>query len=467
MAVKFKRTKIIASFGPSSDEPEIVKRLLKAGVNGVRLNFSHGTHESHGQHIKRARDAAKEIGKPIAIIADLQGPKIRIGELPSGGIDLEVGDEVAFAHQADYGASGIIPVQYDLSSKVKPGEIIFLFDGNLQVEVTAVKKEVIHTKVLAGGHLTSRKGINLPDTDLGGDILTTKDYADIAFAVENDIDYIAMSFVQRASDIEGLRDHLKQLKSDIKIIAKVETKAAVENIESIVAVSDGVMVARGDLAIEVGPEVVPIVQRQIIGLAQQYGVIAIVATQMLASMTSSPQPTRAEVSDIATAVICGADCLMLSDETAAGDFPVEAVRLMKRVSLYAEDNSPVEPLYINMEDHTRGSAIASAAITLAHQVQAKAIIAETATGRTALNIAAHRPQMPIIMATNNRRVAQQLAIVYGGKSYFFKSPRNAGERAIEHFKQHGYFVPGDVAVLTYGEHPGVTGGTDTIKVRQL
>ncbi|MEX0668469.1 MAG: pyruvate kinase [Candidatus Saccharimonadales bacterium] len=466
--VKFKRTKIIASFGPSTEDPKVVKQLIEAGVNGVRLNLSHGTHESHQQHINNARSASEEIGKPIAIIVDLQGPKIRIGELPKEGVEIPVGDQVRFAHGASYLSDGVIPLQHDFADKIKPGESIYLFDGKLEVEVIGVDKGVINTKVITGGKLTSRKGINLPDTDLGGDILTTKDYEDINFAISSEADYIAMSFVQKAADINQLRSYLDEHGGeDIKIIAKIETKAGADNIDEITVVSDGVMIARGDLAIEVGPEVVPILQRKIIGLAQKYGKIAIVATQMLASMTDSPQPTRAEVSDIATAVICGADCLMLSDETNSGKYPVESVQLMKRVSLYTESNSPVEPLYINMEDDSQGSAIASAAITLAHQLKAKMIVAETASGRTARNIASHRPQMPIIMATTNRKVAQQLAIVYGGKSFYYKSPKGAGEKAIKDLKKHGNLRPKDMVVLTYGENPGVAGGTDTIKVREI
>lgn len=466
MALKFKRTKIIATIGPASDSPKMVEAILKAGTNGVRLNFSHGDHAEHAQRIEWTRDAAKKIGKPVAIIQDLQGPKIRVGDLPET-ITLKKGEKVTFAHNSDYATTGTIPIQHDLSGKVKPGETMWLSDGKLEVSIKRVDGKVIHGKVETGGRLGSRKGMNLPDTDLGGDILTSKDFNDIGFALANDIDYIAVSFVQKAEDVEKLRTYLKHHKSDIKIIAKIETRAAAENIESIIAECDGVMVARGDLAVEVGPEVVPILQRKIIGLAQKHGKVVIVATQMLASMTAAPQPTRAEVADISTAVVCGADCLMLSDETAAGSYPVESVKLMKKVSVYAEKHSPVEPLYINMEDHSRSSSIASAAITLAHQLGAKVIVAETASGRTARNIASHRPQMPIVMATNNIRVAQQLAIVYGGKSYYFKSPRKSGEKAIKKLRDDRRLIHGDAVVLTYGEMPGAVGGTDTIKVREI
>lgn len=457
----------MASLGPATDDADTVERLIRAGVNGARLNLSHGKHDDHARRIQYVRDGSEAVGKPIAVVADLQGPKIRIGDLPESGIQLQEGETVWFAYNADYETDQTIPLQFDLSQKMHPGESMLLFDGKLEAEVTDISGGVITATVKAGGKLTSRKGINLPETDLEGDILTTKDYRDIEFILEQDVDYIALSFVQKSTDVEYLRDLLQERNSDIKVIAKIETKAALDSIEDIVSVSDGVMVARGDLAIEAGPEVVPIAQRRIIGLSQEHGKTVIVATQMLASMTDSNQPTRAEVSDIATAVVCGTDCLMLSEETAAGNYPVEAVKLMKRVTLYAEENSPVEPLYINMGDHSRGSSIASAAITLAHQLQSRVIVAETATGRTARNIAAHRPQMPIIMTTHNKRAAQQLAIVYGGKSFYFEEAQKAGDKAIAQLQEKGDLDSGDIAVLTYGERTGVAGGTDTIKIREV
>lgn len=465
MVSNFKHTKIIASIGPASDGAAMVESLVAAGVNGVRLNFSHGDHAEHARRIKWTRAASKKVGKPVAVILDLQGPKMRLGELPRDGIEITAGQQISLAHRADFAKTGHIPLQYDLSGAVRPGETIFMVDGRLRVEVERVRGGVIYAQVVAGGHLSSRKGINLPDTDLAGNILTTKDYTDIGFAMNHDIDYIALSFVQTAGDIGQLRKFLAQHNSDIKIIAKIETKAAAHNLEDIIMASDGVMVARGDLAIEAGPETVPILQRQIIGLARRHGKIAIVATQMLASMTDSLQPTRAEVADIAAAVICGADCLMLSDETAVGNYPLESVQLMKRVSLYAERNSPVEPLYtIDTSDHSQATSLASAAIALAHQVQAKAIVVETATGRSAHTVAALRPDLPIIMVTTNSRVAQQLAIVYGGKSNYFKSARGAGNKIIEQLLQAEMLAKGDSVVLTYGQHPGISGGTDTIKV---
>jgi pyruvate kinase len=308
----FKRTKIIATIGPASDTYEIIHDLIEAGVNGVRLNFSHGTHEERLVQIPWVRKASEAIGKPVAIIQDLQGPKVRLGDF-DGMIPVKTGEELRFQLHSDYKATGIIPTQYDLSKKVQTGERLYLFDGKVRTTVTAIKGDIVHAKVENDGILVKRKGMNLPDTDFKGDILTEKDMADIKFGATQDIDYVALSFIQTAADIENLRRILQDLGSNAKIIAKVETKAAVDNIEAIVQAADAVMVARGDLAVETPAESVPVVQRQIIGLGQKYSTPTIVATQMLLSMVDMPEPTRAEVSDVATAVFIGADCVMLSD----------------------------------------------------------------------------------------------------------------------------------------------------------
>jgi pyruvate kinase len=278
---------------------------------------------------------------------------------------------------------------------------------------------------------------------------------------------VALSFVQTAQDVQTLRRLLKSLNSTAKIIAKIETKAAVENIDEIINVSDAVMVARGDLAIETEPESVPIVQRAIIGKCREYGKISIVATQMLASMTEMPEPTRAEVSDVATSVIVGADAVMLSDETANGKYPIESIEMMKRIILYTEKNAPLKPLFYNEQDHSVQSAVSSAMITLAHQVNARAIVAETSSGQTARSIAAHRPRMPIFMVTQSPRVAQQLAIVYGGKSFIRPVSKKAATKLTQFLREQKVFKKGDIVVICSGKYPGQVGGTDTVKVRVL
>ena len=463
-ARKYKRTKIIATIGPATASQKAVDDMIASGVNGFRLNFSHGTHEQHAQFIKWIRKGAEKAKKPVAIIQDLQGPRIRVGKLKKA-IELKKGNTIKIAYGADYEKTGIIPIQHDLSEVVKPGEPVFMVDGRIRGQIEKVEGKIIFIKIHNGGELKSNKGVNLPDTDLGGDILTAKDHQDIKFGVEHDVDYIALSFVQTSDDVEQLREHLDNLNSDVKIISKIETKKAVENLQEIILTSDGAMVARGDLAIEVSPEAVPIIQRKIVEICLRYGKVVIIATQMLASMTENPQPTRAEASDVSTAVIIGADAVMLSDETASGDYPIEAIKMMKRIILYSEENSPVKPLYMNADDHSTQSAISSAVITLAHQVGATAIVAETSSGQTARSIASHRPSMPIFMVTHNQRVAQQLAIVYSSKAYYWKKPRGAGKRLTDWLASETILKKGDIIVRASGRHPGVSGGTDTIKVR--
>ncbi|PID32000.1 pyruvate kinase, partial [Candidatus Saccharibacteria bacterium] len=314
---QYKRTKIIASVGPATDSYEQIRALIKAGANGLRLNFSHGTHDERKRQIKWIRDASKELDKPVAIIQDLQGPKIRLGDF-EGTITVESGQSFRLQYGADYDKTGIIPIQYDLSKKMKRGERLYLFDGRVQMTITSIKDGVIHAQAENDGYLLKRKGINIPDTDLGGDVITEKDKADLAFGSTQDIDFVAQSFVQTADDLRAMRQLMRSLNMDARLIVKFETRSAVEHMDAIVREADMVMVARGDLAFETRPESVPIVQRQLVGLGRKYARPTIIATQMLASMTESPEPTRAEVSDVATAVIIGADCVMLSDETNVG-----------------------------------------------------------------------------------------------------------------------------------------------------
>jgi pyruvate kinase len=330
-----------------------------------------------------------------------------------------------------------------------------------------VRAGVVHVEVENDGILIKRKGMNLPDTDFGGDIITAKDRTDLVYGSAQDIDYVALSFVQTADDIAGLRRLLKGMNSNAKLIAKIETKAAVDNIEAIVEASDAVMIARGDLAVETPAESVPIVQRQVIGLGLKHATPTIVATQMLASMNDAPEPTRAEVSDIATAVLVGADCVMLSDETASGAYPLEAVETMKRVILYTEDYLPLKVSFPDNEDHSRQAAISAAILNLAENIEAKAIVAETKSGATALQIAAHRSTIPLIAVTSDDRTTQQLSIVYGTKSYVRPAEALAASKLTDWLRKAKVLRKGDVVVTASGRYPGVAGTTDTIKVRML
>jgi pyruvate kinase len=461
---KYKRTKIVATVGPSTDSYELVRELIVKGANGLRLNFSHGTHAEHGQRITWIRKASKELGKPVAIIQDLQGPKVRLGDF-DGVINVSTGQSLKFAYLANMEKTGNIPTQYDLSKKVKRGERLYLYDGKVRTTVTSVKDGVVHARAENDGILIKRKGMNLPDTDFGGDIITKKDKEDLAYGSMQDIDYVALSFVQTADDIEDLRRRLKNLNSTALIIAKIETKAAVDNLEAIIQETDAVMIARGDLAVETPAESVPIVQRQIIGLGIRYGKPTIVATQMLASMTDMPEPTRAEVSDVATAVLVGADCVMLSDETASGRYPIEAIQVMKKVIRYAEVNAPVKAVWPEYEDHSRQGSISKAILSLAESIQAKAIVAETKSGATAQQIATRRPEIPVLAVTSDPRTYQQLTIVYGVKSYLRPIDAKAADKITTWLSKNKILNKGDIVVTVSGQYPGVAGATDTIKVR--
>lgn len=471
MSVIFKRTKILATLGPPTNNYESIEAMIVAGVNGFRHNFSHGTYEERDQQIEWIRSASKKLGKPVAILQDLQGPKIRLGNL-TDNMPVKKGDELVLDYAAEHDGM-TLPVQYNLAEKVKVGEPIYIFDGKVRTTVLEITSETaIKVRVENAGTLMSRKGINLPDTDFGGDILTPKDIKDIEYGVTKDYDYVSLSFVQSPDDITNLRQILVSHGSDVKIIAKIETKAAIEDdtLEAIVKASDGIMVARGDLAVEAGAEVVPIVQRRIIALCRKYGKLSIVATQMMASMVENPEPTRAEVSDVANAVIQGADTTMLSDETANGQYPVEAIAAMKKVILYTQDRAPVVDLEGAIaSDAVELDAIAASAVKLAEQLKVEAIIAKTKTGAAAAAVAAYRPNLPIISMTSSTRTAQQLALRYANRPYVREDGEGTAYKLGVELKESGYFGNnGSIRVaIVSGRQPGVPGTTDTIRVRVL
>lgn len=475
MSVIFKRTKILATVGPSVDNYEKIEAMINAGVNGFRLNFSHEKFEAAEQHIAWIRKASEATKKPVAILQDLQGPKIRLGNLSVDELQVQSGDHLVLDYSVQHhDGSFTLPVQYNLAEKVKPGEPLYLFDGKVRTVVEEIASETaIRVRVENNGVLMSRKGINLPDTDFAGDIITEKDQADIEFGAKQDIDFVSLSFVQSADDIHQLRQMLVANGSTAHVIAKIETKASIEpaEMEAIVEASDGVMVARGDLAVEVGPEVVPVVQRKIIALCRKYGKLSIVATQMMASMVHNPEPTRAEANDVASAVILGADTVMLSDETAMGDYPLETIAAMKRVIMYTQENIPPAPIADvhadRDEDHR--SAIGAAAVTLAEQLKATAIMAETKSGATAEDIAAYRPNLPIVSVTSSPRTAQQLALTYANKSFVRPDGETAGLTLAKELYSDRYFdVDAPITVIIVsGKQPGLIGGTDTIRVRVL
>lgn len=473
----FKRTKILATVGPSVFAEEKLKEMVYAGVNGFRLNFSHGTYDERDNQIATIRRYAAERGKSVAIVQDLQGPKIRLGDVQDNHYDVKAGDELILDYACkQHDGGNVLPVQYNLAEKVKVGEPVLLFDGKIEGMTTEiVSKTAIKIKVENDGFVMSRKGINLPDTDMGGDIITEKDLADIEFGASRDFDFVAMSFIQSADDVDKLRQVMVSHGSTAQIISKIETKKAVESdeaMEAIVKASDGIMVARGDLAYEAGAEIVPIVQRKLIALCRQYSKICIVATQMMGSMVDNPRPTRAEVSDVATAVLLGADAVMLSDETANGKYPIEAIKEMKKVILYTQDHSRIVPIDKDpIGNYKNYDAISRAVVRLAEQIDADLIAVATKSGATAEAIAAQRPNIPMVSITSNKRVAGQLALTYANSAYVREYDDNYVIDTVQDLKNSGYLkLDDDKKELTVVVVSGLVdeeGGTNQIQIRKI
>lgn len=467
---KYQRSRIVATVGPATDSFEMVEKMLLAGVRGFRMNFSHGSHEEHAQRVAWVREAQSKHNKPVAIIQDLQGPKIRLGDIKDNHFAVKEGDLLELAYDVEHDGH-TVPSQYDLSQKVKVGEQVFIYDGRIRsvTERVDMDKKSITVCIQNDGVLMSKKGINLPDTNFAGDVLTPKDYADIDFGATQDFDYVALSFVQSAHDVEVLRGYLSSKNYNADIIAKIETKAAIDEneLEHIIEASSGVMVARGDLAIEVGAEIVPIVQRDIINLCQKHAKVSIVATQMMVSMVDSPQPTRAEVSDVSTAVALGADCVMLSEETAMGKYPIETIDTMSRIIRYTQEHIGVTPVSEEASGHDVSRTISATAVKIAKDLNAQAIIAETRSGATAHYIATYRPDRPLLSVTSDERVAQQLALVYANKSFLRPDGAQVGIEIAQELADEEYIHKPAVVVIVSGRQPGVKGMTDTIRVRTI
>ncbi|MBA3550602.1 pyruvate kinase [Patescibacteria group bacterium] len=421
MNVQNKKTKIVATIGPVTKSEEMLSQLLKAGFNIMRLNFSHGDFEEHQIKVDNLRKAIKKTGIQAAIMQDLGGPKIRIGNFKNGVIDLKVGQTFTLTTEDVEGDETRVSVNYKpLPKEVQVGGFILLHDGKKKLEIIDIKGNEIITKVLVGGETKNKRGINLPGAHLSISSLTDKDKKDLQFALKNKLDFVAFSFVRRAEDIVELRNLLNKAKSEAKIIAKVEDVEGLENIDSIIELVDGVMVARGDMAIEIGAENVPMVQKSIIKKCNEQGKMVITATHMLESMISSPVPTRAEVSDIANAIIDGTDAIMLSEETTLGQFPVESVEVMTRVALNIENDEFYMEQVLERQDYKHASlenrvadAITNEAVDIANTLDAKAIVAFTNSGFTARMISRYKPLQPILALTPNEKTAKQLLMSFG------------------------------------------------------
>lgn len=464
----FRKTKIVCTIGPSSWDEASMKRLAKAGMDVVRLNMSHGSHEEKANQIKQARRISAELNKPLAVFADLQGPKLRLGII-DGIKKITTGEvlEISVAPEDQE-----LPIQFDLSPYVKKGDRLFLNDGLIAVEIIDVKGKTLVGKALNSGVVSSNKGVNVPDTNLGGASFTKKDHEDAIFALKAGVDYIALSFVQTVEDIKPVRKLIAEYNPKVKIIVKVEKKEAIENIEAIVREADAVMVARGDLAIETNNAQVPIYQERIVNLCRQYRKPVIVATQMLESMTENPRPTRAEVSDVANAVLDKVDAVMLSAESASGKYPVESVEQMRKIIESVESHPDyqheIKMLWDNLTSEEREFlAIATAAASLGERVGAKAVVTGTATGRTAKFTSAFRPAAKIIAITHDEITKNQLALVWGVEPLVVRPTVNFNlffEHVIDEVATGHGLKKGDKIVIVIGTTAGVTGTTNTIKV---
>lgn len=471
---KVGRTKIVCTIGPASLSTGVLRRLILAGMDVVRLNFSHGTHENHRQVLQRVRGLSKRLGQPVAVMQDLSGAKIRLGEIENGHGALSRNARLVLTTRKVLGNPDRISVsRRSLPREVRPGEPILLNDGAVRLRVVETHQDEILCKVVSGGTVSSRKGVNLPETRLGLGALTRKDRADLRFGIENDVDFVALSFVRDASDIKKLRKLLLAAGKDIAIVAKIERRSALDNLTTIVRESDGVMVARGDLGVETELESVPLVQKRIIRLCNQMGKPVITATQMLESMVQNPTPTRAEVTDVANAILDGTDALMLSEETAMGAFPVHAVQVMARVAMKTECTLP--PLVQEKIASTRGSAevpdaIAHAAATIARDVGVKAIVACTMSGGSARLIARYRPCVPVFAASPVPETVTRLCLTWGVFPILVERSSDsevAVSAAVQAFVSRRLLRKSDRVVVVAGIAPGDRGGVNLLRVVEV
>ncbi len=467
MAVAPRRTKILATIGPASGERDALAALVGAGMDAARLNFSHATHEQHREWADLIRSAADDAGRPLAIVADLQGPKLRIGELPAPRL-LSDGEEVVVTPEVG-ARDGDLPVSPAVIGDVLGvGNDVLIDDGLVRLHVEEIEHGRARCRVLVGGVVSSHKGVNLPGVPLPIPSLTPKDVSDLEFALELGVDYVALSFVRSAADVRQLRELIEEADSHAEVIAKIEKAEAVDALDDILAETDAIMVARGDLGVEIGPALVPLLQKRIILRSLELGKPVITATQMLESMIEHAEPTRAEASDVANAVLDGSSALMLSGETAVGSYPVEALSYMDRIIRAVEPSLRYRHQMPDPgEQPTVGRAMSNAACDLAETLGAKAILVPTATGRTASAVARLRPRRPIVGLTHNRYALQQMALEWGVIPLFLPEATDVQElwdRAIAATRDAGLVDPGDWMVITAGTSVNIPGTTNLIKV---
>ncbi|MBN3951035.1 MAG: pyruvate kinase [Nostoc sp. NMS7] len=467
-----RRTKIVATIGPATSSPEMLKAIIEAGATTLRLNFSHGTHADHQRSIRLIRQTAFELNQPVAILQDLQGPKIRLGKFDNGSIVVAKGDRFTLTNRPVVGTQEISCVTYDyLAEEVPVGAKILLDDGRVEMLVEEINRDKgdLHCRITVPGKLSNNKGVNFPGVYLSVKAMTDKDREDLMFGLDQGVDWVALSFVRNPQDMIEIKELISSTGKQVPVIAKIEKHEAIEQMEAILALCDGVMVARGDLGVELPAEDVPVLQKRLIATANRLGIPIITATQMLDSMVSNPRPTRAEVSDVANAILDGTDAVMLSNETAVGSFPVEAVATMARIAERMEQEE-VQHLNLRSSRDARRSipnAISQAVGQIAEQLGAAAIMTLTQTGATARNVSKFRPQTPILAVTPHVNVARQLQMVWGVKPLLVLGLPSTGQTfqaAINVAQELKLLSEGDLVVMTAGTLQGISGSTDLIKV---
>ena len=471
------RAKIVCTLGPSSSSPETIAALIEAGMDVARLNFSHGTHEEHRALVKRVREASEAADKPVGIIVDLQGPKIRVGRIENGQVELRRGARVIITSREILGTAERVSTTYgNLVRDVAPGDSILLDDGMISLRVVSCAGEEVECEVVVGGILKDNKGINIPGAALSIEAITEKDLRDADFAIAERVDFLAMSFVRHPDDLAGMRTYLKGKNADIPLVAKIEKPQAIDHIDEIIRVSDAVMVARGDLGVEMLPEQVPVIQKQIIAKCNQEGVPVITATQMLDSMVSNPRPTRAEASDVANAILDGSDALMLSAESAVGKYPVQAVEVMKRI-IHTAEAFQRPPIITRARRSEFGptpvnEGIAVSARFLAEQVDARAIVSVTLSGSMAREISKNRPTKPIYAISQHLHVLRQLSLNWGIEGIMMgdltMTSIDDALLEVERFlKGLGKLAAGDRLVLTAGVPFSRRQATNMVRVDEV
>ena len=468
--VSFNKTKIVATVGPASNSKDMLRALIKEGVDVFRLNFSHGTHEDHFKVIQNVRELNKELGTKICLLQDLQGPKIRVNEMEPN-VTIERGQDLIITTKEALGNNKVVSTSYkNLPMDCKVGDMILIDDGKIELKVKEVRSDEVLTEVVYGGLLKSRKGINLPFTKVSAPSLTEKDLKDLEFGIQNDVDWIALSFVRKAFDIQSMRAIIDSHGSAARIVAKIEKPEALSNIDEIISETDGVMVARGDLGVEIWMEEVPMVQKMLVEKCNRAGKPVIVATQMMESMIENPRPTRAETNDVANAVMDGADALMLSAETASGKYPLEVIRSMVRTVASVEKNPKIYYHFRNVEKNSPKyihDNFVLAACKLAKDVGAKAIVGMTQSGYTAFQSSAYRPNANIFVFTSNASLLNKINLVWGSQGYYYDKINSTDETISDveaTLKRDGHVKTGDIIIILASMPIHEKARTNTLKI---